>query len=42
MMDKKKNPKILEINPIMSGTIYLTLKKVNLINYLYLLNRNDL
>jgi len=41
MMDKKKEPKILEINPRMSGTIYLTLKKVNLINYLYSLNRND-
>ena len=41
MMDKKENPKILEINPRMSGTIYLTLKKVNLINYLYSLNRND-
>ena len=38
MMEKKK-PKILEINPRMSGTIYLTLKKVNLINSLYLFNK---
>ena len=39
MMDKKKKPKILEINPRMSGTIYLTLKKVNLINSLYSFNK---
>ena len=39
MMEKKKKPKILEINPRMSGTIYLTLKKVNLINSLYSFNK---
>ena len=39
MLDKNKNPEILEINPRMSGTIYLTLKKVNLINSLYSFNK---
>lgn len=35
MVDKNNKPKILEINPRMSGTIYITLKKLNLINSLY-------